>query len=355
MIDKYLLQSYYRQPLMRVEDFFKQIYQAEYGVEHILDSSAETRIKEECASFGVAKKTATTLYDAISSQLVRVNLRPYLERGYSFSTLTEMMKKVDVVGTQQGLEARLDVFRNMVESGRIDLPLQSATTAIEQYRANGYGAVRHSAAYRLNYHPHYRVISKKHAILLPLIARIDGLLTSQLNIIVALDGMSGSGKSFYAKVLSEYYNCCNVIACDDFFLPKELATKERLAIAGNNIHHERLRVVLENIALDKPFVYQKFNCKTQQYTDCKVEPKRLTIVEGSYSLCGQLADYMDIGAIFTVDANTQCNRLIRRDRASYPIFQQHWIPLENMHLATLEMNKYIQIDTSDTHYCDDFQ
>lgn len=347
---KYLLDSYRAFPLMQVEDFIKLIYQAEYGCEHMLDTNTENRLTEECRQLD-APYVEQQLFDTISDNLVRVNLSPYKDNGYSLATLADMMKSVPCSGSVEGLERRLSQLVQLLQEHRIDLPINGVLRALSQYRAKGYGAVRHSTAYRMNYQPHYRVISKKHAQLLPVIANIDRMLYHKMNIIVAIDGNSCSGKSFYANALSNYYNNCNIIHCDDFFLPPDMRTADRLDSVGGNIHYERLKQVLASITKDVPFVYQTYNCHTNSYTDIAIEPKRLTIVEGSYSLHSQLSSFYCMGIVLSVEPNEQRHRVSQRESVeSYHNYINKWIPLENKYMSTLKGKRYTYIDTSMVKY-----
>ncbi len=346
---KYLIDSYRNFPLMRIEDFIKQIYQAEYGCEHMLDTNTETRLTEECLSIDTT--VVGQLFDTISNNLVRVNLVQYCHMGYSLSTLADMMKSVPSQGSIGGLEDKLAQFLQLVEEHKIDLPVNAVKRALAQYRQSGYGAIHHSTAYRLNYNPHYRVVDKRHAQLLPVIDRIDSMLLHRVNIIVAIDGNSCSGKSLYAEALSQYYNNCNVIHCDHFFLPPEMRSPDRLAEVGGNIHYERLKDVLNNVTKDIAFCYQQYHCHDNSYTDIHVQPKRLTIVEGSYSLHSKLSNYYNIGIVLSVDASEQRLRVsLRETPQSYHNFMHKWIPLENNYMHTLQGRQYIYIDTTGVEY-----
>ena len=52
--------------------------------------------------------------------------------------------------------------------------------------------------------------------------------------VIAIDGMAASGKSTLAARLAEELDGC-VIHMDDFFLPPELRTQERLSSPGGNV------------------------------------------------------------------------------------------------------------------------
>ncbi|MBQ7816856.1 MAG: uridine kinase, partial [Oscillospiraceae bacterium] len=55
---------------------------------------------------------------------------------------------------------------------------------------------------------------------------------------VAIDGPCASGKSSLGNFLNDNF-ICNVFHMDDFFLPPEMKTAERLAEVGGNVDYER--------------------------------------------------------------------------------------------------------------------
>ena len=68
--------------------------------------------------------------------------------------------------------------------------------------------------------------------------KIDELLSLKKEIVVAVDGCAASGKTTLAKILKERYDC-QIIKMDDFFLPLNKRTEERLSTPGGNIDYER--------------------------------------------------------------------------------------------------------------------
>ncbi|MEK3909347.1 P-loop NTPase fold protein [Oceanobacillus sp. FSL W7-1309] len=54
---------------------------------------------------------------------------------------------------------------------------------------------------------------------------------------IAIDGRCGSGKTSLAEMLKQEFDM-NVFHMDDFFLPFEMKTKERLSESGGNVHYE---------------------------------------------------------------------------------------------------------------------
>lgn len=346
---KYLIDSYYRYPLMRQQDFVKQIFQAEFGCEHCLGANNENIIKDECSNLTASDDIGQMLFDQISSDFARVNLVPFVKAGYNCNTLSDMMKKVNVKGSAEGFNARLGQFVYATENSLIDLDVNAVKRYVSSFVKPA--PVHHSVAYRLNYRPHYRVVYKRHAVLLPLISAIDNLLYKKLNVVVAIDGKCGSGKSFYADVLSRYYNFCTIIHCDDFFLPPEMRTRERLSQVGGNIDYERLAEVLKEVRKDKPFTYRRYSCSDNVYYDVNVNPKRLIVVEGSYSLHPALRSFYDLETLLTVSDSEQRIRLLQREgREKFRAFAEKWIPLENRYFDSLSANNAIIIDTDDINY-----
>ncbi len=97
--------------------------------------------------------------------------------------------------------------------------------------------------------------------------------------------------------------------------------------------------------------YQAYNCKDNSNTTISVQPKRLTIVEGSYSLHSQLSNYYSMAVVLSVDATEQRFRLKHReDSQKYLDFINKWVPLEDRYMSTLQDKQYIYIDTSAVRY-----
>ena len=114
--------------------------------------------------------------------------------------------------------------------------------------------------------------------------QIDGLLAKKDVVIVAIDGKGTSGKTTFASKLAEVYDC-NVFHMDDFFLRPEQRTPERFAEVGGNVDYERFREeVLLPLRSGRAFSYRPFDCSTFTLAaPVAVAPKRLNIIEGTYS------------------------------------------------------------------------
>ena len=162
---------------------------------------------------------------------------------------------------------------------------------------------------------------------------IDGLLSQKDSVIVSIDGKCTSGKTTLAARLQEHYDC-NVFHMDDFFLRPEQRTDGRFAEIGGNVDYERfLQEVLLPLQAGKPFSYRPFDCKTFTLLDpVPVCPKKLTVIEGSYSMHPYFGDPYDLKVLLTVDPALQRRRVLERPAVVQERFFTLWIPMENAYL-----------------------
>ena len=169
------------------------------------------------------------------------------------------------------------------------------------------------------------------------IERIERVYTERERVFVAIDGPCTSGKTTLATVLQRRFDG-NVLHMDDFFLRPEQRTPERFAEPGGNVDRERFEEeVLAPLAAGKIAQYRPWDCHTGDFAASRnVEPARLTIVEGSYSMHPALRGYYDLMICLTIDSNEQLRRLEARNPRMLQRFIDEWIPLENRYFASTE-------------------
>lgn len=162
------------------------------------------------------------------------------------------------------------------------------------------------------------------------IERIERVYTECERVFVAIDGPCTSGKTTLATVLQRRFGG-NVLHMDDFFLRPEQRTPERFAEPGGNVDRERFEdEVLAPLAAGKIAQYRPWDCHTGDFAAShNVEPARLTIVEGSYSMHPALREYYDLMICLMIDSNEQLRRLEARNPRMLQRFIDEWIPLEN--------------------------
>ncbi|PKM67207.1 MAG: hypothetical protein CVU93_03675, partial [Firmicutes bacterium HGW-Firmicutes-18] len=93
-----------------------------------------------------------------------------------------------------------------------------------------------------------------------ILSRIDEFVSQKSFSIVAIDGRCGSGKTTLAKQLAERYDA-NLFHMDDFYLPFEMQTTQRMELEGGHMDHERFFLeVIDPLLSQKPFAYRAFDC-----------------------------------------------------------------------------------------------
>ena len=170
--------------------------------------------------------------------------------------------------------------------------------------------------------------------------------------IVAIDGMCGSGKSFLADLLAKTFDS-NVFHMDDYFLPPEMKTEERLAKPGENVHYERFKKeILEAVVRKETVVCRPYLCGLQKYGgERRAEPKELTIIEGVYCLHPELRDYYTLKVFLSVDDKVQRERILcRNGEEKLEQFINQWIPLENLYFEQLGIKDLCDIVVDTTHF-----
>lgn len=170
-------------------------------------------------------------------------------------------------------------------------------------------------------------------------------------VLVAVDGRCASGKTTFAQKAALLLGECSVFHMDDFFLPPEKRTPERLAAPGGNVDYERARQELfEPLLRGEPVLHRRFDCHAMVMGEPTAIPfRRLNLMEGSYALHPTLADLSQLHIFFTCSPQVQLERLARRETPeSLEQFRTRWIPMEENYFRAfpLESGSDVVIDTS---------
>lgn len=335
-------------PAMQLQDCVKLLYQHIMGNEHLglsMDKCLEFLIAEK---ENISRNSECSSYDIIGDNACRFNLLPLDNDKTTLATLTKLFIKSaetlshDKTAQKEQLIRAISLLHKWCQDGTLSFPHDEAVPFITEYREQDYPPVHHSQIYRETYHPAYRLIRTDFARFFPLFDAIDKLLASKSHVVIAIDGKCGAGKSTLASLLAEVYSA-NIIHMDDFYLPAELRTPDRLSEIGGNIHYERfLSQVIPALCKLKSANYKTtdiFNDHHYQIFDCHlmdyrpetatISDKPLTIVEGSYSLRPEFRDAYDLKVFLDIPADMQKERLLARNGAeAYKNFESKWIPME---------------------------
>lgn len=339
MNDRILADHIARYPKAEAQDFLKLAYQSKRGAEHLIaePEKALSWLARELDKIGDAPHPAEIpAAEPIGGGLCRLHLRAAKAMDLRPQTILALfLRACAPKDSADDLNTTLD---QLCAQGLVTPEIIAA------YRAQGCPAVHHSEAFRAAYSPAYRLIPEDCARILPLLARIDALLTEKPFVRISIDGPCGSGKSTLGALVQELYRAA-LIPMDDFFLPPELRTPERLATPGGNVHYERFfdEVLAQprGAAID----YRPFNCAVQVVgAPIHIAPNPLLIVEGSYSQHPSLRDGYDLRAVLRVSPEEQSARILRRNGpAMHKRFIEEWIPLENRYFSGCQVYEHADL------------
>lgn len=171
-----------------------------------------------------------------------------------------------------------------------------------------------------------------------LLDRIEQLLRTRERVVIAIDGSCASGKTTLADSLAEQYDC-NVFRMDDFFLRPEQRTAQRLSETGGNVDYERFREeVLLPIAAGIPFSYRPYDCAAGTLKEpVPVLPKKLSIIEGSYSHHPYFGNAYDLRVCLTVEPELRRQRILQRPAFLHKRFFEEWIPMEQRYFQEFQI------------------
>lgn len=99
-----------------------------------------------------------------------------------------------------------------------------------------------------------------------LISKIElGMKTTKIRpYVVAIDGMSASGKTTLGQQLKNHFLKANLFHMDDYFLQPHQRTPDRLAETGGNVDYERFKdEIIFHLNDKNGFSYQIYDCMTQ--------------------------------------------------------------------------------------------
>lgn len=152
-----------RYPAWQIADFYKLIHQASLGSEHAVTDYEQARrwLETELAQLGAAP--AEALIDPISPDgaIVRVHLRPLLERRLSPALLLDAFMQTSTAfhGSIQLLEERWQEATALSAQGLLPFDPADLEGFMTGMREKGYPAVHHSTRYVAAYRPAYRVVA----------------------------------------------------------------------------------------------------------------------------------------------------------------------------------------------------
>lgn len=171
--------------------------------------------------------------------------------------------------------------------------------------------------------------------------RVEALLREKEGpVLVSIEGGAGSGKTTLAHALQKALGG-NLYHMDDFFLPPEKRTPERLGTPGGNVDYERFfDEVVRGIESGEPFSYGRFDCSKGEIVERRtMRAARLHIIEGVYSAHPFFGEIYDLRIFLDIAPEKQRERILSREGERAELFFTRWIPLENAYFAALRVRE----------------
>lgn len=342
-------------PSMEPQDAMKLCFQAAFGPEHLLEDREAARewfFKE----YGqVQPRIEEALTEDISEGFARVNLgawkAQHLPPEWLFGMFVETASAADTSGRGGELfERNIKIISQLTAEGVFGFGADAWEEYLRGYPVKEPVPVHHSESYRRAEKPAYRLVDRQMCALIPLLEvihkkrqeRDEGKRGS---FVIAIDGPCASGKTTLAKCLAAVTGA-GIVHMDDFFLPGELRTKERLEEPGGNVHYERF---LEEVSLPlkqgEDFSYRCFDCSIMTFAkERSVNAREMVIVEGSYSCHPVFGNYADIKVYSDVVPEVQLRRILKRDgEQALESFKERWIPMEQTYLKAYSIREQADI------------
>ena len=183
-----------------------------------------------------------------------------------------------------------------------------------------------------------------------LFEEIEKLICTKPDSVIGIDGYCASGKTTLAmQIVSEFD--VQIIHMDDFFLPFDMRTEQRLSETGGNVHYERFNAeVVSGLKSKEKFSYRAFSCKNGAYEETKsISPGKPVIIEGAYAFHPEINLDYDLKIFCEADYETRLSRILERNGPeALEVFKTKWIPLENKYFEGFNIKAKCDITVKQT-------
>lgn len=327
-------------PNMQPTDLLKFCYQSVFGPGHMAPGRemAEKRIKDELAAAGMPGEEQPMVVQ-LEGEAARLDIGC----GISLKSLAALFCRTADCWPKKpdGVSEVMAMLNDPSVRAALPFDEKDLNDTIAAWQEKGCPAVSHSDHYKKYYRANYRLVDKKYLPYLDAIRAIEGLKKPA---VVAIDGRCGSGKSTMAAVLADVFSA-SLVHMDDFFLPFEQKTPERLAQPGGNVHYERFNEeVVPSLRSGKDFEYNVFDCSVGHLNGTQaVEKNDLIIVEGSYCQSPDVQFDYDLRIFVDIDPETQIARIEARNPDMVDNFRNRWIPMEEHYFSAFGIKEKADI------------
>ncbi len=352
LIEKHLK----KYPEMEFADGLKLSVHASFGAAHYGGDTEKnlTYVKKEFSVF--ENDPSLFIFEDIGEDYCRLELKHPLVRDLGADTVSKLFHLSASEDKRcENSEKKLALLKGFIEETKslfspAPEECAAADRLLDNYTHGICDSISHSKKYNGLYSPSYRVLSKKYGRLFSLIYEICSLLKNKENgvrTVIALDGRCASGKTTAAVILSKLFDA-PVIPMDDFFLPFERKTPERLAETGGNVDYERFSAEVFPFLKDTaPFAYKAYDCSKRDHYIKNIPSSDILIVEGVYCMRPEFRTCYDLSAFFCVSPETQISRLEKRNPAFLERFINEWIPMEEDYFKKMNVKALCDVTVSE--------
>lgn len=335
-----------RYPKMQPQDVVKIVYQHVFGNGPVAGTKEENWkfIQKEYETVRFANQGEERLdvpfMEDLGNWYARINLLA-VPNETRLETLNDAYMATACInsGNMEYFLSRLYFLKELTEYGMFEFGLKQLEEYLSEYEKMGYPSPVHSGRYKEFYDPAYRVIDVRYIRLFELIETIRSLLKEKGHLVVAFDGRKCAGKNLAADLLTYIFDA-TVIHMDDFVLPYEKRTKERMLEPGGCMDVMRFRdEVARHLKKREDFSYRRYDEVIQNLgARVDVENKPLMIVEGTYSQHIEYRYVYDLKVFFDVSTPTQQQMLYQQGGPEYlEAWNNFWLPLQENYFEQTEI------------------
>ena len=324
-MENYLEYHYKKYPKSEVQDYIKLVYQTTFGTEHMISDPTKSLsyLKEEISNLSHVE-FYEDLYDYISNDYIRVNLRVYKQYNLNVNILNETFINTSqiFIDNDKTFIGELSLLKKfLIKNGHA---VGELDYYYESIKDNNYHSVHHSQTYHRNYAPAYRVIHQKflNEELRYYQVRhfLDSFDKSKINFF-ALEGKTTSGKGEISNLLLKD-NDVTVIHTKDFYDSSDNET---------GINSLRLiKEIINPAVLNKQLKYKRYNSSSKTFEEVIIEKTcPIVVIEGVYSSNPMLEEYYKGVIYLHINEDLRQDRLLMKPRLLLSKFIGEWIPKEN--------------------------
>ena len=340
-----ILEHTKKYPEAELQDILKMLYQNEFGPKHLAENEIECFKSLSTEINNINYDENEELFEDIGEGALRLNLKA-IPVGTDLNYINKIIvnSSNDFCGTNEKLVVKFGLLVVMAQNNEIPVDIGRVRDETNAFAKNGFKPISHSEIYKERYSPSYRVISKKYRELVEAVIALRNVDFTKKHIVISIDGNSASGKSTLAENLANLLNA-ETLHCDDFFLPQEMRSEERVNEVGGNIHYERLKEeVIDKLRKPTVISYKAYNCQSGDFKNKFLMNKKVIIIEGAYSSHPYFENYADFKIFLKVDEETQKKRILKRNgEEMLKRFINEWIPKENKYFNEFKIEEKADI------------